>query len=245
MSSMEKFKLAVLRQINKNPLYTDQTGNFQSYARLQRAFAGVDDDFIRLKASLRSLLAKKYLRLIDEELVAGETDIYQRYQLTPLGEEILNISGEVRDGNKMEPQRPKLYKNPRTFTLDHLHPEVKKVSKKLFADGHYSQAIFEAYKRVVNELKSVSGLKSFDGKPLAEKALSLNNPKIKLNDLQSQSDRDEQLGFMYLFAGAALGIRNPKAHDNIVQNDPIKALEYLSFASLLMRRLDERVNIDG
>jgi len=44
---------------------------------------------------------------------------------------------------------------------------------------------------------------------------------------------------MFLFMGAVVGIRNPKAHDEIVQNDPYKTLEYLGFASLLMKRIDE------
>lgn len=43
---------------------------------------------------------------------------------------------------------------------------------------------------------------------------------------------------MYLYKGI-VGIRNRKAHLNFVQNDPVKALEYLSLASLLIRHLDE------
>jgi len=36
-----------------------------------------------------------------------------------------------------------------------------------------------------------------------------------------------------------IGIRNPKAHDNIIQTDPYKTLEYLSFASLLAKKVEE------
>ncbi|MEX1064325.1 MAG: TIGR02391 family protein [Candidatus Paceibacterota bacterium] len=128
--------------------------------------------------------------------------------------------------------------------LGNLHPKVIEVSQKLFEDKHYSQAIFEAYKAVVSELKGVSGLSNLDGKPLAEAALSLVKPKVKLNKLETQSEKDEQQGFMFLYSGAALGVRNPKAHDNMVQSDPIKTFEYLSFASLLLRRLDERIEND-
>lgn len=143
---------------------------------------------------------------------------------------------------KLYPQSPKGKRlKETTLSLETLHPAIKKVSRKLFFDGHYSQAIFEAYKTVVNQVKKISGVASLDGKPLMENVFSLSKPKIKLNRLQSQSDKDEQLGFMFLFSGAALGIRNPKAHDNIIQKDPIKALEYLSFASLLLKRLDKRI----
>lgn len=132
-------------------------------------------------------------------------------------------------------------KGEMTLNFSDLHPKIKKVSGKLFKNRHYAQAILEAYKAVVNQVKDVSGVTDRDGKSLMEHVFSLNNPKIKLNNLGTNSNKDEQLGFMLLYSGAALGIRNPKAHDNIVQNDPVKTFEYLAFASLLLKRLDGRI----
>ncbi|HAG97728.1 MAG TPA: hypothetical protein DCL75_02420 [Ktedonobacter sp.] len=43
---------------------------------------------------------------------------------------------------------------------------------------------------------------------------------------------------MYLFKGI-VGIRNKKAHANVILNDQMRATEYLSLASLLMRLLDQ------
>jgi hypothetical protein len=39
----------------------------------------------------------------------------------------------------------------------HLHPEIERVSRGTFRDGHYKQAAFEAYVRVINEVKDRSG----------------------------------------------------------------------------------------
>ena len=78
-----------------------------------------------------------------------------------------------------------------------------------------------------------------DGRNLMSAVFRLENPVIKLNPLKTQSDRDEQEGFMFLFIGAMEGIRNPKAHENIFQNDPYRTLEYLGFASLLMKIANE------
>jgi uncharacterized protein (TIGR02391 family) len=58
--------------------------------------------------------------------------------------------------------------------------------------------------------------------------------------MQSQSDKDEQQGYMQIFAGAMTGIRNPKAHANL-NPDQRKTLHLISLASLLMYRLDERL----
>ena len=64
-------------------------------------------------------------------------------------------------------------------------------------------------------------------------------PVLCLNSLRTLSELDEQKGFRFLFQGAVIGIRNPKAHNVIVQKDQSKTLEYLSLISLLAKRTDE------
>lgn len=119
-----------------------------------------------------------------------------------------------------------------------LHPKVVEVSRPLFKDGHYKSAILEAYIALNNLVKDKTGM-NLDGKALMSKVFSENKPIIKLNDLLDRSDFDEQEGFKFLYMGAIVGIRNPKAHDNIIQSDPYRTLEYLGFVSLLMKRVDE------
>jgi uncharacterized protein (TIGR02391 family) len=129
-----------------------------------------------------------------------------------------------------------------------LHPIIKKASRELFKDGHYAQAIFEAYKALINYVKEKSGEKTLDGVDLIGKVFSIKydktlkvikKPVLQLNELRTQEDMDEQKGFMHLYMGAVIGIRNPKAHGIDEQRDPYKTLEYLSFASLLAKRVDE------
>jgi len=124
------------------------------------------------------------------------------------------------------------------FDAMQFHPRVIQVSESLFKTGNYASAIFEAFKAVDNYVKEKTGI-SLNGQALMSKVFDENAPIIKLNDLLTQSDRDEQEGFKFLFKGAMIGIRNPKAHDNVVQTDPYRTLEYLSLASLLMRRIEE------
>lgn len=120
-----------------------------------------------------------------------------------------------------------------------LHPEIRGVSEALFHDGHYAQAIFEAFKAVNNAVKSKSGLSDKDGQSLMAAAFAGDPPPLALNAMRTQSERDEQDGFKFLFMGAMAGIRNPKAHETIKQDDPYRTLHYLAFASLLMTRVDE------
>lgn len=124
------------------------------------------------------------------------------------------------------------------FDKMQFHPRVVEASKSLFETGHYAQAIFEAFKAVNNFVKQKTEL-SLDGKDLMAKVFKEEAPIIKLNELKTRSERDEQEGFKFLFMGAMVGIRNPKAHDNVIQTDPCRTLEYLGFASLLMRKVEE------
>lgn len=129
------------------------------------------------------------------------------------------------------------------------HRIVEESSRDLFRDGHYSPAIFEAYKTLCNHVKRKSKLRDLKCVDLMTKAFGFTydqrtrqitrKPILQLNELATQSDRDEQVGFMHLFMGSMFGIRNPKAHDRIVQKDPFRTLEYLSFVSLLAKRVDE------
>ncbi len=128
-----------------------------------------------------------------------------------------------------------------------LHPRIRQVSEGLFKDGHYPQAILEAYKEVNNIVKVKSCREDLDGKTLMDQVFKFEHrnghitekPLIQINELQSQSDRDEQLGFQFLFGGAILAIRNPKAHDTNFEKNPHAALEYIAFASLLAERVEK------
>lgn len=124
------------------------------------------------------------------------------------------------------------------FDALQFHPRVVEASRELFKDGHYRDAIYRAFVEVNNFVKDKSN-KQLDGKRLMSTVFSLDNPIIKLNELKNQTDKDEQEGFMFLFMGAMEGIRNPKAHLNIIQKDPYRTLEYLALASLLMKIAEE------
>ncbi|MGD9502271.1 MAG: TIGR02391 family protein [Methyloceanibacter sp.] len=55
----------------------------------------------------------------------------------------------------------------------------------------------------------------------------------------TKTEKVEQEGFMFLFAGGMLAIRDPRAHKTGLTDDPDTCLDHLSLASMLLRRLDE------
>ena len=69
-------------------------------------------------------------------------------------------------------------------------------------------------------------------------AFSVKNPVLTLADLSDETGRNIQLGYMKIFEGSIIGIRNPKAHANLVI-DQSRAIHLLFLASLLMFKIDE------
>lgn len=73
---------------------------------------------------------------------------------------------------------------------------------------------------------------------------SLSDPFLVLSEqLQLESGQNDQKGFMQIFKGVFQGIRIPKAHSLTHDLNQEKVAQYLVFASLLARRLDEAKRI--
>lgn len=120
------------------------------------------------------------------------------------------------------------------LSLTGLHNRVVTVAGRLYHDGHFRSAILDTYIDLVNRVKEMSGRTDLDNTKLMQQVFSLEKPTITISD-----DKDEQLGFMWLFSGAVMAVRNPKAHKLIDQKDAQRALEWLAFASVLHRVLDD------
>lgn len=124
---------------------------------------------------------------------------------------------------------------PHSASLSRLLPTIASVAGKLFEDGHYRQAIFEACIALNQAVKEKSGSTAKDGTALMENAFSVGRPLLKISE-----DKDERKGFMWLFAGAMMGLRNPRGHQLATDTDLTQdeCLEWLGFLSALMRVVD-------
>ena len=119
-----------------------------------------------------------------------------------------------------------------------LHPMIIEHALPQYRNGHLRDAVFNSIVAVFDLIRERTELER-DGDALVETAFSLQRPRLILSELDSQSGKDEQKGFIQIFKGAYQGIRNPKAHS--LSQDPTRfeAAQYLVFASLLARRVDE------
>ena len=124
---------------------------------------------------------------------------------------------------------------------DMLHPVIVSVSESRMKSGHYADAVEGAFKELNNavKVKVRSRLNAeLDGQKLMQRVFSLDNPVLLVEgNLDTQTNKDIQQGYMMMFSGAMSAIRNPKAHENktISKDDAIRKL---MFASMLMYKLE-------
>jgi uncharacterized protein (TIGR02391 family) len=130
-----------------------------------------------------------------------------------------------------------------TLSSRNVHPEVlRHVSALILKDGNYFHAVFETAKGTAERIRELSGIED-DGSPLLDKAFekgSKQYPVLIFNKYQTVSEINEHHGLVHLLRGLFLAYRNTTAHEpamvwEVSEGD---ALDVLSLASLLNRRLD-------
>lgn len=127
-------------------------------------------------------------------------------KLLPRFEQIVRRAGQFTEARTDPPG------GLHPFDERNIHPKLPIIVKQLFDNGHFSQATFEAYKYVDKEIQRFSNL-STSGFKLMMQTFAVDAPLVKLTSLSTESEKDEQKGFQFLFAGTVLAIRNPRGHE--------------------------------
>lgn len=130
-----------------------------------------------------------------------------------------------------------------------IHPRITAVSKQLFIDGHKAESVENAFKEINSRTKNIFKQQKPndqvpDGHKLMTTVFSERNPIVQFCELDSDSGRNTQLGFMMMFSGSISALRNSMAHENIDISTE-DAMRQLSFASMLMYKLDDGIVFSG
>jgi uncharacterized protein (TIGR02391 family) len=122
-----------------------------------------------------------------------------------------------------------------------LHPKVIQLARPRFENGQLADAVLACLREINTIVKAhvrQAINQELDGAPLMTRAFSSNNPIIEFGDLTTENGRNIQLGYMKIFEGAMIGIRNPKAHANMYP-DRNKSIHLLFIASFMFIKLQE------
>lgn len=111
---------------------------------------------------------------------------------------------------------------------------------------NYSHAILEATYFISNVLRERAGVDG-DGATLVGQALGGDVPKLKLNSLQTESDRNVQKGFEQILRGIYIGIRNPRSHEQ-TEDDRETAnaiIHFIGYVVGLLKASKEAFTVDS
>ena len=123
-----------------------------------------------------------------------------------------------------------------------IHSEVFKYCRSELIKDNYFHAVLEAAKSIAERIRKMTGLNN-DGSELFDKAFSVKYPLLALNNLQTDSEKSEQKGFVNLLKGIFGAFRNPHAHAPKVvwplsEQD---AIDLLTMVSYVHRKLDKSI----
>jgi uncharacterized protein (TIGR02391 family) len=107
---------------------------------------------------------------------------------------------------------------------------------------NWFHASLEAVKGMDAYLQEATGL-AVDGAVLIDGAMGGDEPLIRINNLTSRSDRNEQNGLADIMRGIVKMYRHPVAHDSARQRTVTREdfLDLLSVLSMVYHRLDQRL----
>jgi uncharacterized protein (TIGR02391 family) len=119
-----------------------------------------------------------------------------------------------------------------------LHPEIEKSSLDQYKAGQLRDAVLNGVIAVFDMIRARTKL-DLDGVKLTGQAFGIENGKLIFSEVESESGKNDQVGFMKIYEGVYTGVRNVKAHSLNHDLDERKAGQYLVMLSLLARRVEE------
>lgn len=109
--------------------------------------------------------------------------------------------------------------------------------KRNYTSENYTNSILDAIQFIGDVIREKSGIES-DGNQLIGAALGGENPKIKLNNLSTETEKNFQKGIESILRGFYSAYRNPRSHSKI-QDSEIEAFEVLTFLNHLLKIVDK------
>lgn len=123
-----------------------------------------------------------------------------------------------------------------------IHPKIYEYCNSELITENYFHSVFEAVKSIAEEIRRKTNL-TLDGAELIDKTLSVTNPLIKINSLQTETEQSEQKGFSNLIKGVFGMFRNTTSHApkvvwTITEDE---ALDIMTTISMIHKKLNKNI----
>jgi len=118
-----------------------------------------------------------------------------------------------------------------------LGQELWEAIEKNYENESYSSAILDAMHILTETIRNKTGLEG-DGSSLVGQAFGGENPKLQLNKLQTESQKNIQKGTQEIIRGLYTAIRNPRSHDKY-NDTKEEADSVIYFISYILKIIDK------
>lgn len=213
------------------------------WKRIYNAFANYQN---------QSQMSNNILRFINKSLdPARFVGKYEVFELTrsELNKRLSFIGLELAESGKFREikstatipeaqQRVNRFKSK--LEIRNVHEKIYEFCNTELINENYFHSVFEAVKSIFEVIRKKSGLIS-DGNELIDRAFATNNPLIKINNLETETELSEHKGFANLLRGISGMFRNTTAHSPKIvwEISETDALDILSTISLIHRKLEK------
>ena len=119
---------------------------------------------------------------------------------------------------------------------DLIHDDIREESFDLYEKGFYRESMINSILCLFDMIRNQAGLQD-DGSNLVGKAFSIDNPRLILADLQSESGRNIQKGIIQLLQGYFQAYRNVGSHSLHAKFNEKDALSVLIAVSRLYEQI--------
>lgn len=121
-----------------------------------------------------------------------------------------------------------------------INQDFWKVIELHYAKECYTDALKDACLYLIELIQDKSEVDNLDGEALINNVFSEKNPKLLINNNQTETEKDEQRGFYYMLRGIICAVRNPISHKNSVKFSKQQADSVLIFINnYILPKLDD------
>lgn len=120
---------------------------------------------------------------------------------------------------------------------DNIEERLWNSIKKNYNSENYTNAILDSIQFLGDIIREKSGLEG-DGQTLVGSAFGGENPKIKLNKQQTESEKNFQKGTEQILRGIYSAYRNPRSHTKY-EDTEFEAIEIIFYINHLVKTLDK------
>jgi uncharacterized protein (TIGR02391 family) len=122
----------------------------------------------------------------------------------------------------------------------HIKSDLWLAIQSTYEAGNYSHAIVDAMHYLSNIIRNKTGVDG-DGKSLVGQAFGGDSPRLRINKLQTETEKNEQQGIESILRGMYQAIRNPRSHEQIEdkQETADEIIYFINYILSIIERSEE------